>query len=264
MNTPASGKPSGEGVFCTAGDLLTLVSRRYKQPAWTTLGEVRDGTGYATKGQSADAMAFGTWPSRGLRIIGFEFKSYRSDWLRELKNPQKAESLCGFCDEWWLVTGSDGVAKLEEIPHSWGWAIGTNKGLVTVKEPVAQDPKPISRIFLMSIIRNVSQSYVPASELEKLSNEKVTKMQKELADRQAYETKDSMAELEKLRTRLNEFEQASGIKIDRWDGGKEVGEIVKLILSTHLTWSIKQVHEATEKCRKLLTEIETLPFFVRS
>ena len=43
------------------------------------------------------------WPSRGLYLHGFEIKVHRNDWLRELKNPAKAEEIAGYCHFWWVV-----------------------------------------------------------------------------------------------------------------------------------------------------------------
>lgn len=249
------------GVFCTSGDLHTLVERRYPQPGWTVLGEVRDGTGFSTAGQSADAIAFGTWPSRGLKIIGFEFKSYRGDWLRELKNPEKAEAFVGFCDEWWLVTGSDGVAKLEEIPPSWGWAVGTNKGLVTIKQPDFRDPQPISRIFLMSIMRNVAKAYVPAKRLKELVQKEITAFEKRAAEARKYDEVSARNDLERLETQVKAFEQASGITIDRWSGGKEVGEVVKAVMGSRLKWNIRNVREAAQECQAILEKITQVGLF---
>ena len=66
----------------TTDELQCRLEAKYPPPAWLTLWEVRDATGYGAS-RSADAIAFGVWPSRGLSIVGFEIKSSRSDWLRE-------------------------------------------------------------------------------------------------------------------------------------------------------------------------------------
>lgn len=252
------------GVFCTSGDLMALVERRYPQPAWTTLSEIRDGTGFSTAGQSADAMAFGTWPSRGLKIIGFEFKSYRGDWIRELKNPEKAETFVGYCDEWWLVTGSDNVAKIEEIPPSWGWAVGTNKGLMTVKEPVPVEAKPISRIFLMSIMRNVAKRYVPAKRLKELVQKEVDAFEKRAAESREYNENLAKSDLERLEAQVKAFKEASGIDIDCWSNGKRIGEVVKVVMESRLRWNIKAVREAAGQCQQVLDKLAQVGFFTEA
>lgn len=250
-----------EGVFSTSEDLHTFVERRYQQPAWTVLGQVRDGTGFDTRGRSADAIAFGTWPSRGLKILGFEYKSYRSDWLRELKNPEKAEAFANFCDEWWLITGSDGVAKLEEIPLPWGWAVGTNKGLITVKEPVAKKANPISRIFLMSIMRNVAKSYVPAAQLEKLVEKKMAVFKEKQEKSRLYDQERAANDFERLKKQVKEFEAASGIEINSWCNGKEIGEVVKAVMDSRLKWNIQTIQETGLQCQQLLEKLAQIEIF---
>lgn len=104
-----------------SGQLKDAMRRRFPPEAYALLFEVPNGTGSA-KSRSADAMTVSLWPSRGLEVGGYEFKSNRSDWLRELKNPEKAESFHQFCDKWYLVT-TDKVAKADEIPSGWGWLV---------------------------------------------------------------------------------------------------------------------------------------------
>lgn len=259
-NSVASPKWSG-GIYCNAGDLFKMVVRAYPQPAWTVLAELRDGTGFSTKGQSCDAMAFGTWPSRGLRIVGFEFKSYRGDWLRELKRPDKAEKFSGYCDEWWLVTGSDGVAKPEEIPPSWGWAVGTAKGLKRIKEPEVRSPGPLDRLFFMSIIRNIATAYVPASKVKALADEKIEEAREELRGANKYEIERLTTEASQLHKRIKDFQEASGIEIDRWMDGKEVGRIVNLVKNGGLRWQLRTITEAATKAKEVLEAVAALELY---
>src|SRR6266849_640871 len=92
---------------------------RYPIRAWALFFEVADGTGAYQRGY-ADALAMSLYPSRGLDLHGFEVKTARQDWLNELKNPDKAERFAKFCDYFWLVTGSEEVAKKDEVPANWG------------------------------------------------------------------------------------------------------------------------------------------------
>lgn len=246
------------GIYCSAADLFGMVKGAYPQPAWTVLSELRDGTGFSTAGQSCDAMAFGTWPSRGLRIVGFEFKSYRGDWLRELKMPAKAEKFCGYCDEWWLVTGSDNVAKLEEIPPSWGWAIGTQKGLKRVKQPEPRQPVAIERIFFMSIIRNISTAYVPASKVNELSDNKIKEAIARDREMNKFEIERLNTEVSEIKKRIADFQDASGIEIDRWTDGKEVGRIVRVVKDGRIHWQLRSIVEAAKKAKEVLEAVSAL------
>lgn len=90
---------------------------------WIVAEKVRNIVGFAMReGQlrTADAIAIDTWESKGLEIHGFEVKCSRSDWLTELKAPEKSEPFRAFCDRWWLVTSSKDIVKPGELPEGWG------------------------------------------------------------------------------------------------------------------------------------------------
>lgn len=66
------------------------LEKRFPAGQFALLQEVSDAAGFG-RSRSADGIAMSLWPSRGLGIDGIEIKSYRSDWLRELKHPEKAD-----------------------------------------------------------------------------------------------------------------------------------------------------------------------------
>lgn len=99
--------------------------------------EVSNAPGHG-RSRSADCIAVGLWPSRGLRMIGHEIKVSRGDWLRELKQPAKAEAFVAGCHEWWLVT-EPGGARLEELPPGWGLMERSGSRLHALR---AADSKP--------------------------------------------------------------------------------------------------------------------------
>lgn len=84
-------------------EIHTALRARFALPEYALMFEVRSGTGHSSQVRYADAMALGLWPSRGLELTGFEIKVSRSDWLRELKEPQKADRIGRFCDRWYVV-----------------------------------------------------------------------------------------------------------------------------------------------------------------
>src|SRR5579872_6577176 len=99
--------------------LLAIVEKRYQLPHWIFIPEFRNATGFDST-RSADALAFGMYRSRGQSIIGFEVKTARSDWLRELKSPAKGEPIAAYCDYFNLVINDPSIAKVEELPDPWG------------------------------------------------------------------------------------------------------------------------------------------------
>lgn len=138
--------------------LRGALRERFAAPEWAYFEEVRNGTGWTRRvTRTADALAFGLWPSRGLELHGIEIKSARSDWKNELANPAKAEEIGRFCDRWWLVT-EEKVAHLEEIPPAWGWMVFDGKKLKMWKDAPKREAQPIDRPMLAAILRKASES----------------------------------------------------------------------------------------------------------
>lgn len=253
-------KAKEPAAYYSAAAIHELVVWKYRQPAWIVLGEVRDGTGFSTEGKSADAIAFGVWPSRGLSVVGFEFKSSRSDWLRELKDPAKAESMAQFCDEWWLVA-AENVANIEEIPSPWGWYIPTAKGLKCAKVPMTLTPKEISRPLLMSIVRKVSNNYTPTATVKADVEARAEVLAKERFDSNTYRLK----ELEELQKRICKFREVSGIDLlQEWRFPvEEVGEIVKHCLEKSLPYEVQKLEAAANAAIKAVQALRELEAFKR-
>lgn len=90
------------------------VRRSYDAPEWSIVFELA-----SPDGRRADAIAVNTFPSRNFKIIGFEFKASRSDWLSEKNEGAKADYFVTLCDEWYIVAWP-GVVKEEELPEGWG------------------------------------------------------------------------------------------------------------------------------------------------
>lgn len=137
--------------------LREALRKRYAMPEWVLMEEVRDAAGFESN-RSADGIAMSMWPSRGLEINGFEIKASRSDWLRELKDPAKAESIAAYCDRWWIVAVPN-IVKLEELPVGWGLLeLKPNGNLTeTKKAPSRENVKPLNRTFVAAMMRRVGQ-----------------------------------------------------------------------------------------------------------
>jgi hypothetical protein len=68
------------------------------------------------------------WPSSGHPVHGFEVKVSRSDWLTELKDPDKAEAFKPYCDHWWLVVPDASIVH-DDLPPGWGLMVAGRGGL---------------------------------------------------------------------------------------------------------------------------------------
>jgi hypothetical protein len=62
-------------------------------------------------------------------LQGFEVKTSRSDWRRELADPEKADAVARYCRQWWLVIPSADMVKPGELPADWGLMVCSGLGL---------------------------------------------------------------------------------------------------------------------------------------
>ncbi len=206
-----------------------IIRKRYPESQYALLEEVSDAAGFQ-RSRSADYITIGLWPSRGLHVNGIELKSFRSDWLNELKNPKKAENIFQYCDYFWLLTTDDTIAKLEEIPEAWGWLCIKGEKIYVKKEAPKHDPKPISRSFLSSMFKRAvdKSGYIRREEVQ----DEIQRSRQEGKNEGAGLREVIQRDLSELEKNVVDFETASGINIKahRWFGGSaKVGAAVKFI-----------------------------------
>lgn len=145
-----------EKILCvtTESGALALVRKHFAEPEFLVIPQVRSKTGFGSA-RTADALAMGMWPSRGVYLHGIEIKVSRSDWLAELKSPAKAERIAQYCDFWWVVAGIADIVRSEELPDNWGLLVPSSRnGLRVVKEAIRLTPEPIPRGFLAALLRS--------------------------------------------------------------------------------------------------------------
>ena len=218
-------------------DVIALLAKRYQPPVWAFLPQLRNGTGYAKAARTADAIAMALWPSRGLEIVGFEVKVSRADWLRELRDAEKAEEFFAVCDRWY-VAAPDDVVRADEVPPGWGWlaplpsalsaaASAIAKGAVKVMvEATRREGKDPDRLLLAAILRRVQESTVPRDSIQAELEAARKRGQKDAEATAAY----SAEKHENLKAKVAEFEKVSGVKIADYWGGGSVGRAVRQVL----------------------------------
>lgn len=137
----------------SAADLEAALAARYREPEYVFLPQVRSATGLVRRARTADALAMGTWSSKGLHLLGFEIKVERGDWLRELRQPAKAEEFLQFVDRWYLVSPR-AVVKEGELPDRWGWLVPHGTKLRCEREAPPLEADPPDRPFLAAVFRS--------------------------------------------------------------------------------------------------------------
>jgi hypothetical protein len=136
-----------------AADIYKALQGQWNPGSHAWLANVRNSTGYTRRETYADAICVSCWPSRGIWIAGIEIKVHRSDWLRELKKPAKAEGIFNQVDYWWVAAPA-GIVKVEELPKPWGLIECTGKGTKNIVQAPVLEHEPFDVSFLASVLRN--------------------------------------------------------------------------------------------------------------
>lgn len=172
----------------TASLIRAAIERRYPWPEYAVFHEVPNDAGFNVSGY-ADTIVVSLWPSRGLEIMGFEIKSYRGDWQRELVKPGKAEKHARFCDRWSVAT-MPGIIAEGELPATWGHVELAGARLV--------EKVPAPKLPAQDLTRGFFTALVKAS--RKDLETRVQQQAREIADRLDQGRKETFEERVKART----------------------------------------------------------------
>jgi len=148
---------SDETPTATEREMLDALHARYTDgagngPRYVCAEHVRNKAGFdATR--TADFVAMDLWPSSGLLLHGHEVKVSRSDWLRELADPNKAEAFMQYMDRWWLVVPHPRIVK-DDLPAGWGLMARRGGRLAVVISAPTLTPKPMPRSLLAPLLRS--------------------------------------------------------------------------------------------------------------
>lgn len=232
-----------------AEQLRTLLRRKFPKEQAAMLYEVRDAAGFSAN-RSADVIMVGLWPSRGCKIEGFEVKVSRSDWLRELKKPEKAEAFVRYCDHWWVLAGDESVVRLSEVPETWGLMVPRGGGLGVLKDAPRLPAQPIERGFLAAMLKRACATGLDTpevrAELDRIKQDSDAKRT------QAIENYTDVygRELRALQCAVSDFEKASGVKISEYMG-ERIGEAVRCVLAGEHTHRMRELHRIREQVKRL-------------
>ena len=109
------------------------------------LRQVRNHAGFnATR--TFDGLSVSLWPSRGHTLHVYEVKVSRSDLLRELAKPDKAEDAAKVADHFSIVAPR-GVCTLDDLPPTWGYIEASGGVEVTEEQDIpGLGLRPVTRI----------------------------------------------------------------------------------------------------------------------
>lgn len=257
MNNPAK---------MTEGQVLDLLRRRHARAGNGGSGEfaflthVRNSAGFNSS-RTFDAVVMSLWPSRGLELHAFEVKCSRSDWLRELKEPEKADAAAQLVDRFSVVVADADIVKPGELPPTWGLLVvkGTKKLECVTPAPLlpGADPgRPVRRDFLVAMLRaNGAVPTADAAEVTAAERRGVEQGRAETADR-GKQVQEAMID---FRDRISAFDNASGLSL-RHGNAKEIGELVRSVAADEqrATQARRQLERARDELRHAATSIDNV------
>lgn len=145
-------------------DMLRLLADRYMAVhgngvRYVAASHVRSHAGFDAR-RTADFIAMDLWPSKGLCLHGHEVKVSRSDWLTELKDPEKAGEFIPYMDYWWLVVSDPRIVRPGELPDGWGLLAKNGTHLFVKRQAKHRSPEPMPKTMMAAFLRAVAKSAV--------------------------------------------------------------------------------------------------------
>ena len=158
--------------------LQILADKRFTAPEWALIRHVNEGTGAQT-GRTLDAVAMGLWPSRGLHLHGIEVKSSRSDWLRELKKPAKADGWWSACHCFWVAAPAN-VVQEADLPAGWGHLLVSANAVKIATLAQLREPPQLTWERVAALLRAAcreGEDLVPRAAVHELAAAEVARVQ---------------------------------------------------------------------------------------
>jgi len=215
------------------GALKARVARHWSEPEWFTTFELALYGAVETpdgRDRTIDALAINRVTSRGNELVGIEVKSERSDWLRELATPQKAEAWCRVVDRF-VVVADKGVVKAEELPVGWGLLVESGTGLAKVAQPAIVNPwrenggaDPVPRELWVRILRRTLDHEHHDPQVAAAYTRGHEAGVKESRESIRSELSNAKGQLQELQEGVAAFSKATGLDLHREVRGEWAGE----------------------------------------
>lgn len=155
----------------TERDMLNLLNARYSKSyrngqslmhRYTRAEHVRSQLGFDAP-RTADYMAVDLWGTigpvekRGPFVHCHEVKVSRSDWLTELKDPDKAGAFKPFVHYFWLVAADKDIVR-GDLPDDWGLMVKQGNGLRVIVPAPKLNPQPMPLTMHGSLLRATAKT----------------------------------------------------------------------------------------------------------
>lgn len=153
----------------------------------------------------ADVVHVGLWQSRGAGCIDVcELKTSRSDFLRELNDPAKAEAWWPYSTTFSIVVPHISIAHPDDMPNGWGLMVPGSRGrrFKVLVKPAEREPR-ITPSLLVTLLKNTETSRTndlrhQRDYLQRQHTEQVRKLRHELRGTSDPDVRQRLALLDEL------------------------------------------------------------------
>lgn len=240
--------------------VINALRNKYDDNGWSYafLEQVSNATGFKCN-RWADAIAVQLWESRGLAITGFEIKVSRSDWVKELKHPEKADPIAKHCHSWYLVVGDKDIVQFGELPMNWGLMVPHTKTTLKIVKPaiINKNPEPVDLPFMCAILRRATQQLTDRAVKNAEHNRGYDEGFKDGKKELDYLRESKNEQLDTLREKIKVFQKKSGVNIDDWHyTPSQVGDAVRMVLNQSYLKEFRNLERLHERALNIADEIK--------
>jgi len=100
--------------------IYKYISQNSDGKEWACINELNNGTGSSGGQNYIDAWRVNLWPSREV-FQAFEIKVSKSDFINELRNPDKRKFALSISNQFYFATAPNVVTNIDLIPPECGW-----------------------------------------------------------------------------------------------------------------------------------------------
>lgn len=244
----------------TAVELAQALRLRYPlEKGWLVMTEATPPVQRGKTARRFDVVVISLWKSMGLHVHGYEIKVSRSDWLRELENPEKANMLRQYCTAFWAVAPRGLIAQTE-MPVGWGLLEGTRNAKGVQLRKAIQAQQTIAegwddQFWQCMLLRAVHRD---EQEITQRVND-VIKARGLVIPAPAPRPSYTDVKYNELLGRVKDYEKASGISIyGAVTTPTHIGKLVRLLSESETAWTIRSVENLKTRLQEQMKNLDTL------
>lgn len=242
----------------TERSVLDALRRRHNPkergngPEWAFVEHVRNAAGFNAN-RTIDAMGLSLWPSRGMELHGYEVKTSRADFRREIADPAKMDAFAHVLDRFWIVAPKS-IVPVAELPSTWGLLEVMDDG-TAIRQKVAaplltEKRASIPRTLLVPLLR--ASGAIVGGESKEISEARRQGFEDGVASNRKAGTdwqrmyEDQTKKLHEFRDIVGKIDQALGSRLYYRPSGDGNPELDKTIAAIRMVLGSNDVEDLAQ------------------